>query len=526
MRIRSLAQMAVISLAASINPTSAESLQRVQQGADLLNLDAQYKSFFRQIKADYPPSNRLTDSHGINVLDLDRHYRRFFNDLGIDGAANAQNGAPESLISPPGIESTNPEAELTQPLGVRLNHEKANATGLWSTLQNGFQLPEMDSPLVDSYENWFAQHPSYLNRVFTRGAIYLPYIIEQIQARSLPMEIALLPVIESAFNPFAESRAKAVGMWQFISGTAKRYGLRMDFWYDGRRDIIDSTRAALDYLQFLENDMQGNWFHAFASYNGGEHRLHKEIRKNAKKGKSTDFVHLRLYKETRHYVPRLVALRNVIRNPQRFGIELPDIKITARFQQLKIKYPIDLGIAAELAGLSVNQLRKLNPGYRRRSTGSEGESRLLLPEKNAATLQTALTSRSAKSLIAATGYRVRKGDTLSQIAKRNSLTIRSIKTANRLKGDFLRVGQELTLPIHSQRYSAIGSDGLRIFEDNNGKAEISKNNNAAITHRVKRGDTLSAIARRYRVYVKQIAKWNSMRSTDLIHSGQKLVIFQ
>jgi len=316
-------------------------------------------------------------------------------------------------------------------------------------------------------------------------------------------------------------------MWQFIAGTARHYDVRMDFWYEGRRDLIDSTRAALDYLQFLEKDMQGNWFHAFAAYNGGEHRLHKEIKRNRRKGISTDFTELRLHKETRHYVPRLIALRNVLRNPDRFGIELPALEYQKAFKSINLDYPIDLGIAAELAGLTLNEFRKLNPGYRRRTTGSKGGSRLLLPTVNADRLLSALETRSTKSLIAAAGYRVKSGDTLSQIARRNNLSIKAIRKANRLKGDFLKIGQVLTLPLASQKYAVLGQDGIDIYARASAAAAPStRARKDRITHRVRRGDTLTAIAKRYRVYVRQITGWNSMRETDVIRSGQQLVIFK
>jgi len=499
-------------VATCFNSTSAADSDLAVDGVDQLNFDAHYIQYFKKLGIGTASDLSGTSRFGTEDLDLDYQYTRYFRELSVE--------TPETDKSPAGPE---PRRNTESSDASKSAAIPAAPTELWTQLQQGFRLPELESPLVDSYEKWFARHPSYITRVFTRGQNYLPYIISEIESRSLPMEVALLPVIESAFNPFAVSHAKAVGMWQFIAGTARHYGVRMDFWYEGRRDLIDSTRAALDYLQYLESDMNGNWFHAFAAYNGGENRIQREIKRNRRKGKSTDFINLKLHKETRHYVPRLIALRNVVRNPEKFGIELPQFENRTKFRSIALDYPIDLGIAAELAGLSLNEFRKLNPGYRRRTTGSKGGSRLLLPEAEAEQLLTALESRTAKSLIAAAGYRVRSGDTLSQIARRNQLSIKEIRTANRLKGDFLKIGQVLTLPLHSQNYAVLGQDGIDIYHKKSSAKRAEKDR---ITHRVKRGDTLSAIARRYSVYVRQITGWNSMRATDVIHSGQQLVIFK
>jgi len=491
-------QMACVILTATVSPAIAENDRSAVDSVDELTTDSQYIQYFKRLRFDQSATDTDLPAATVDDLVLDQPYSDFFRQLSIETLPSRGTSKNESLISPPGIETRGNETTKETANSPVNPPEPVDHTGLWTTLQQGFVLPELDSPLVSSYEDWFARHPSYITRVFSRGQIYLPYIVREIERRSMPMEVALLPVIESAFNPFAVSHAKAVGMWQFIAGTA------------------------LDYLQFLEKDMHGNWFHAFAAYNGGEHRLHKEIKRNRRNGISTDFAKLRLHKETRHYVPRLIALRNVLRNPDRFGIELPTLENQKTFKSISLDYPIDLGIAAELAGLTLNEFRKLNPGYRRRTTGSTGGSRLLLPAVNAERLLSALATRSAKSLIAAAGYRVKSGDTLSQIARRNNLSIKAIRKANRLKGDFLKIGQVLTLPLASQKYAVLGQDGIGIYA----RASAANTPRDRITHRVRRGDTLTAIAKRYRVYVRQITGWNSMRETDVIHSGQQLVIFK
>ena len=497
-------------------------------------LDTYYERYFREFDhEEIRHRNAQSTTHmprtstEVDRLNIDSHYRDYFKYLSHLLSTTEKSTGQHRRTSRPGDSNSRSASASRSLTAIDVSAtQRGNENELIQMLRHGFRLPELDTPLVRNYEKWYSRNPRYLKRVLMRGADFLPYIVSEVNSRGLPAEIALLPVIESAFNPFAKSHANAVGLWQFIDPTARRFGLRLDFWFDGRRDIVDSTEAALDYLEFLSKEMSGDWFHAFAAYNAGEHKLRKEIRRNLKAGKSTHFSTLSLYRETRHYVPKLVALRNVIRSPERFAVDLPKLTMDRRFVEITIDYPIDLAVAATLAEIPLNRLRRLNPGFKRRTTGEQGTTQLLLPIETKEVFSRALRSRSAKSLLASASYRVRRGDSLSRIARRNGLSIASIKQANKLSNDVIRAGQVLTLPIRSQHYSAIGVDGVSLFNTTDGNQKPSNKRERRITHSVKRGDTLSGIARRYRVYVNQIAAWNAIRTTDIIKRGQKLVIFR
>ena len=251
---------------------------------------------------------------------------------------------------------------------------------LWGRIREGYALPVIDTQLVARHEAWFLNHPDYFQRMLERSRLYLYFIVEEVDKRKMPMEVALLPMIESAYNPTAYSRARAVGIWQFMPQTGKKYGLQQNWWYDGRRDVMAATRAALDYLEKLHDEF-GDWQLALASYNWGENGVRRAIAKNRAQRKPTDYAHLKMPKETRNYLPKLQAIRNIITKPALLSFPLEEIPNQPYFTTVSMPDHIDMEVAARLAEMSVDELRSLNPGHTRpvmMSTSSSSHS-LLLP---------------------------------------------------------------------------------------------------------------------------------------------------
>lgn len=403
-------------------------------------------------------------------------------------------------------------------------------TPFWDRVRRGFMLPEYDDKLVRRYEKFFSRQPQYMARVVRRGELYLPYILKQLEYRGMPTELALLPIVESAFNPFAKSHANALGMWQFIAPTAKRYGVRQNWWYDGRRDVIDSTQAALDYLEFLHQDLYGDWLVAIAAYNGGESRMHREIKRNRKNGKETGFNHLRIKRETRHYVPKLIALRNIFRDPAKFNVELPDVEFKPAFDVVQVDKPVNLRNLAKLIGVTPKVLRKLNPGFKRMSTEPDRPARILVPLAVADDLRYQVATANDELYKTGSLHRVLRGESLSRIAQRFGLSVASLMQHNGLNDDVLQIGQTLRIPVGAsvaavaaapqKRKHATGLTKVSHVESKPSNAFAQK-----LVYRVRPGDTLSTIAQRFRVEQSKLANWNRMNANDLLQRDQKLVIF-
>ena len=250
---------------------------------------------------------------------------------------------------------------------------------LLDKLRRDFQLDYDTNSRIAAERNWYVKHPDYLERVFLRSQRYLPYIRAELERRGLPMELALLPIVESAYDPFAYSHGRAAGLWQMIPGTARRFGIKQNWWYDGRRDIVDSTRAALDYLEYLYKLNDGDWLNAIASYNSGEGNVLRAVRRNKAANKPIDFWHLKVPKETSAYVPKLLALVDIVREPFSYNLRLPIIADETQFVVAEIDSQLDLALAAELAGVDVDTVYAYNPGYNRWATDPAGPHSLVLP---------------------------------------------------------------------------------------------------------------------------------------------------
>ncbi|NIP88146.1 MAG: LysM peptidoglycan-binding domain-containing protein [Gammaproteobacteria bacterium] len=353
------------------------------------------------------------------------------------------------------------------------------------------------------YENWYASRPAYFERVLRRARLYLFHIVEETHRRGLPTEIALLPMVESAFEPRARSRSGAVGLWQFIPTTGKGYGLRQNGWYDERRDVISATRAALDYLEFLHSEFDGDWFLALAAYNAGENRVRKAMNFNRRRGRSTHYTALQLRAETKRYVPKLIAIRNIIAAPHEHAIRLAPIANEPFFARLELEGPLDLTLAAKLGGVSLKTMHALNPAPSNGITPPDGPRRLLVPVGGAPRMRAALRALPREQRVRWLQHTVTSGEYLGRIARRYDVGVADIKRVNRLRGDLLRVGQHLVIPV---------------------RADPAGTPRDAHLHLVRRGDTLWAISRRYGVYVSQLAQWNGISTADVLRVGQQIVV--
>ena len=392
---------------------------------------------------------------------------------------------------------------------------------LWEQLRREFQLPEQDNKRIRIQRNWYTKHPAYIQRVTERAKRYGWHIQQQLKQRNMPAEIALLPIVESAFDPFAYSHGRAAGLWQFVPATGKRFGLKQDWWYDGRRDIQDSTTAALDYLQYLNKRFKGDWLLALAAYNSGEGTVSKAQRKNRKKGKPVGFWDLDLPKETRAYVPKLIALKQLVEAPAAYGIKLEAVPNRPYFEVVDTGAQIDLAVAADLAGIELDALYRLNPGFNQWATSPDGPHRLLIPVDHADTFRQAIADLPPEKRIQWVRHKVKKGETLSHISRHYHTTVAALKTANDLNNSSIRVGKYLMVPVSSQ-----GQDNYRLSARQRLKRKQNSTRNGHKTqHRVSNGDTFWDLSKQYKVSVRKLAAWNGMAPGDPLRIGQKLVVW-
>jgi membrane-bound lytic murein transglycosylase D len=386
---------------------------------------------------------------------------------------------------------------------------------LFDRIRSGFHLDEVERTAVNQQLSWYAANPEYLERAFGRAELYLYHIVTEIEARGMPLELALLPVVESAFEPYAYSRARASGLWQFIPGTGSRFGLKQGWWYDGRRDVVESTRAALEYLQYLHDEFDGDWLLAVAGYNCGESAVARAINANRKAGKPTDFWSLKLPKETRAYVPKLLAMKRLVANPEAHGLTFSTIINQPYFERVETLGQIDLKLAAELAGVTYEELYELNPAFHRWATDPMGPHYLLLPSDGAVLFRQNIGQLTPEERVRATLYTVEKGDSVSSIARRFNTTISVIRELNDIPTGVLTVGSQLRVP---SSVIALPPKVARAAAQVDGKGRRSSRH----LHVVRSGDSLWRIARNNGMSVNTLAMMNGMQPGDTLRKGQRL----
>ena len=503
--------------------------------------------------------------------------------LAAAGCAHAPVKPPTASV-PPVVEAAPvmeaPESNEPQPTVQPL------ATGyadLFDRVRAGFKLEDVAEQAIDSQLLWFANHPDYLERSFQRSELYLYDIASQIEARGMPLELALLPMIESAYEPYAYSRARASGLWQFIPGTGSRFGLKQNWWYDGRRDVVESTHAALDYLQYLHDEFNGDWLLAIAAYNCGELNVEKALTLNRAKGRPLDFWNLKLPLETRAYVPKLLAMKRLIADPARYGLAFSKIRNEARFERVETLGQIDMKLAAELAGISDEDLYELNPAFQRWATDPAGPHFLLLPPDSVGLFRQNNAELTPSERMPVTRYRVASGDSVASVAHQFNTTIDVIRVLNDLPAGKLTLGTDLSVPApvvlppkvaraaelfdrperrvrrqHGHIHVVRRGDSLwaiaqrqgmdvnklaslngmevdaplhagqhiKLVSTNSPSASLGSSSTGPrpMTYTVRNGDTLSKISRLFQVSVAQISRWNSLASPPSLSPGQKLII--
>lgn len=396
---------------------------------------------------------------------------------------------------------------------------------LWDITRTYFALNlDQDSPRIDAQVKWFKKHPRYVDRVVKRASRYYHYVLHETIKRGMPAEIALLPIVESAYDPFAYSHGRAAGPWQFIPSTGKHFGLKKTWWYDGRRDIVASTDAALTYLQQLHNRFD-DWELALAAYNAGGGTVSLAMKKNRRNGKPTDFWSLTLPTETTAYVPKLLAVAKVFRNPDQHGITLQPLKNEPYFKEIATGSQIDLAQAADLAGIDTQELYLLNPGFNRWATDPAGPHRLLIPADKASQLESELAALPAAQRVKWTRHTIKSGESLIGIAKKYRTTVEVVRTANNITGNNIRAGKTLMVPTASQHASAyVMSQAERL---NRKQEQIARRTNRQkIKHTVKNGESFWTISRKHKVGVRQLASWNNMAPGDPLMVGKALIIWK
>jgi membrane-bound lytic murein transglycosylase D len=392
----------------------------------------------------------------------------------------------------------------------------------WYRLRQGMQLEPVDNKRVQAQLKWFLEHRAYLTRVMERAAPILPFILNELEKQNLPSELALLPIVESAYQAFAYSPGRASGLWQIIPATGRHLGLKQNWWYDGRRDIIESTRAAIRYLVSLSGQFDGDWELALASYNAGPGRIRSAIRHNKKMNRPTDFWHLtKIHRETTNYVPKFMALKELFGNPEKYNLELFPVDNKHSYAVVELDGQLDLALAADLAGITLNQLYQLNPAFNRWATAPKGPHRLLLQLDNADSFKIALQAVPPEKRINWIRHKIKPGESLGSISRRYQTTISLIKSINEIKGTQIRAGKYLMVPTATKSLKAYTMT-------KNARLEKIQNKNRSGTkkaHIVRSGQSLWTISRNYGVTTAALAKWNGIAPIDTLRVGQKLIVW-
>ena len=459
--------------------------------------------------------------------------------LWLSGCAT-QVGTP-GATSTPGSDSTTatttaPASEATHtpqyPAGPLLPIAPARASrlevmplftpsDLWDRIRRGFAMPDLQHPLVQDREQWYANRPDYMQRMTERSRKYLFHIVEELERRNMPTELALLPYIESAFNPQAVSSARAAGMWQFMPATGNYFDLKQNAFRDDRRDVLASTRAALDYLQKLYG-MFGDWHLALAAYNWGEGSVGRAIARNQKAGLGTSYTDLTMPTETRLYVPKLQAVKNIVANPEAFRTELPLIENHPYFQTVDITRDIDVALAARLADVELSDFKALNPSLDKPVILAAGTPQILLPWDNAKVFERNLAAYKEGQHASWTVWSVPSTMSTAEVARRVGMDESELRSINRIPPRMLvKAGSALIVP----RSASTRADVAEHVADNGRLSLAPEVVTRRSVVRARKGDTVASLAQRHRVSAASVAQWNDVKASAAFKTGQDVVLY-
>ena len=514
----------LLALSSDLPQPSPNSVESAELKRELLSLHARFEtqqqSFLRRAAVQaqdslLPIKLAVTDSQVGLVTDVHTRARSVELTSDTDTAEGAIWSDRGELLSAPRLDAVHESSSQAQsPLALRPTY-----SNLWDRMRAGFALPPLDSPLVNKHIQYYSHKPEYLERMFERGSRYLFYIVEEIEKRGMPGELALLPFVESAMNPTAISPAKAAGLWQFIPSTGKAYNLSQNWWVDNRRDPVHSTQAALDYLQRIY-ELQGNdWFLALASYNWGEGAVGKAMRRNQASGRPADYLSLNMPQETRHYVPKLMALREIVANPAAFNVRLPPMPNKAYFVEVEAPLHLDLKLAARFAGMSEDEFVSLNPAHNRPVIAARTNDQIKIPADRVESFLAAMKAHEEanKPFSRWRPYTLEQGESIQSLASRLGISAQEIMRANGLRTSKVLPGTRLLAPAPDDKPTAMtvmtSFDGPRILE---------KVQRPALYHRVGKKETTESIARRYGVTAATLQAWNSLKQE--VKQGMRLLV--
>ncbi|MBU1618332.1 MAG: LysM peptidoglycan-binding domain-containing protein [Gammaproteobacteria bacterium] len=454
----------------------------------------------------------------------------------------------------------------------------ARYDNLWQRIADQMSLDIPEHKDIETQKRFFLRNQKLLKIASDNAEPFLYHIVTELERRKMPLELALLPIVESTYNPKAGSFSSVLGIWQFSAGTGRNFGLKQNAWYDGRRDVIESSRAAMDYLQYLYSNVDQDWLSAVAAFNAGEGRVFRAIKRNRNSGKPVDFWSLNLPKETTSYIPKLLALAELLKNAEKYAIPMPLMANKAQTKIIQINRGLDLAKAAEVLNLSVAELRRLNPGFKT-TTVPSSSYQLVVPFRSADDIEQQLAALPKVKVapIASTGrYKVKSGDSLSKIAATHKTSVKALQRANNLSSSQLKIGQMLTIPglaqpdepdvsARSAKKSGTSASGVETYTVKSGDSlwEIGKKLNVSteqlsnwnklgtkaqlkpgqklayyteskpqttaaaksMTYKVRPGDSLASIAQRFKVKVADILKWNNIKTNKYLQPGQELTLY-
>lgn len=439
---------------------------------------------------------------------------------------DAENTSNQTITSSPTYHhpeyNTRQHGDKSNNAPVLTKQDDIEVNDVWKRIQQNLVIKRnLNHSIVKSKLAFYAGKQEFLDRVAERATPYLYYIVEELEKRNMPLDLALLPIVESAYQPFARSPQHASGIWQFIPSTGRHYGLKQNWWYDGRRDIVAATDAALNYLQKLNQDFEGDWLLTLAAYNAGEGNVSRAVEQSHRHGRTGDFWSLKLKNETLGYVPSLLAIAEIVANPSRYNVKLTSIPNEPYFEIVDTEGQIDLSTVSQLTGMNMDEIYTLNPGINNWATDPDGPHHLLIPVDKADAFRTKLAALPEGERVKWQKYEIRSGDTLGRIAYLYRCDVNTLRQINHLRGNLIRVGHTLLIPTSKKPLSEYSlSQDVRSF----GNLKRSPDGQR-LSYKIKSGDTLWDLSLSYGVSIEQLCAWNGLNKKSILRPGQTLTVY-